>query len=1184
MEQRDTESLIRRRRAANLGSIIWGVGPTTYLAGLILGLPGKDLWLLLGMQCLVALVPYRLLLALPLQRRLMRRAMEHRSGEPPGHRLARLLELPQSLHLLHLGLLTLVQGVACVGYCLYFERPLWLALPCFAVQELLMAFMLLTHLHWVEQALHPHAVEELHRAPSARAPRRALLWRRLSWQLPYTLGLTLACAVVVPAIVVWRRGSDAVETLAAELAGRGVPQTGALLQRQLDWLRGESAPVLWLGLFLGGLGVLCTWGVASRLAQGTRHLQRSLEQAAGGTYEPPRWFSTDELGRLTIATTRALLRLGGLRRRLHGSARQLQHSAAELGVQQAQQLEALKRQVAALERARMLAHALLADSESSVHEAEALLGLASSAEATHQSGRAAIQQGLAGLSTLHAEAQGLAARIHSLRRSAERLSQLTGLVRDLANQSHMMAHNASIEVAATGAEGTDFARVASQAHALARQSMHSTHEVRSHLQSMLKALQEAVKTTQAGDASVAKGVQQVQASGEALRQLADAAEESASAVRQIVQVLGRQNEDISRLSRAVAHLSHAAAETVRRLETAVSVTRRVDEVARRVHATAGQKEHAEPTSSPARAGREPLRMMRALLREQQFALWVWLVPGACLTWQLLRLTSEEAWDVAWTVVAPLCLVFGVLVPLLPGRALVASALKPPAGTSLEQQLRRILELPRRLGVVQTLTLAGMGLGVSILCGVRYERGLLPTLVCAALLLLLAALASVLPMLRLEDTVRPLALELFHRHPEVELPWRGPFWRSLSWYLPYLMGLTTLCVLLSMASLLWRLGGEAAWRLVEELALHGHAVEAVVYPRLGALGVESAWAMALPGALLLWHAFRIAQAMAHQLGQGTRELEDSLASIADGPPRLPRWVSTNELGSLSLATAAIFHPLWTLAREEEVSNGQLDEAAQELAIAQQQQADDLARQSDLVSEALATVSEVEQASRLAAQRAEELFVTAKRGEAFRQAGEEALAQALHGMQALRAHVADMAKGLVPLEEHARQLGAITALVRELARECDTVALNASIQAVRTGEQGRVFAVIARELRTLAERFSQNTQEAELLLRGFRYSAQEVATAVRERAEGPWVGQEQAQHSAKELSQLSRLLEKYRTGAWRIAQDIREQNLDISEVSREVGRVAGTAEELTKGLEVSARLTATVGRMEVPGRAG
>ncbi|MFY0574402.1 methyl-accepting chemotaxis protein [Cystobacter fuscus] len=506
------------------------------------------------------------------------------------------------------------------------------------------------------------------------------------------------------------------------------------------------------------------------------------------------------------------------------------------------------------------------------------------------------------------------------------------------------------------------------------------------------------------------------------------------------------------------------------------------------------------------------------------------------------------------------------------------------GTSPEQRLRRILELPRRQGIIQTLTLAGMGLVASITCGMRYERGPLTTLTCAALLMLLAALASVPPMLRLEDRIRPLALELFHRHPEVELPWRWPFWRSLSWYLPYLMGLTVLCVLSAVAALLWRMGDEAARRLVEELAHQGWRLEQVVYPRQGALGVELAWALVLPGMLLLLHAFRIARAMARQMAQGTRELEASLASIAEGTSRLPRWVSTDELGSLSLAMTAIFHQLWTLAREVEEANGQLDEAAWELEASQQQQAHGLARQSDPVNEALATVSEVEQTSTLAAHRASRVLATAERGEGFRRAGEEALAQALHGMEALRAHVTNMAERLGTLEEHARQIGAITTLLHELARECDTVALNASIQAVRAGERGLVFVVIARELRALAERSSQTTREADPLLKDFTRSVREMVVSMRERAGGLRVGLEQAHRSAEQLRQLSRLVEEYRAAAGRIAEAIREQNLDIAEVSREMVKVAKTAEELTKELEVSARLTASVGRMEEPSPVG
>jgi methyl-accepting chemotaxis protein len=1117
MEKADVESLIRGRRSANLGALILGVGPSTYLLGLMLELSGDQRWQLLCIHLVMAFGLYRMVLAMPLQRRLMRQALARSPGEAPGHRLARLLELPQRLHLLHLGLLTAVQVGACIAYGFYFERP-GLVLPCAVVQVLLSAFMLLVHLPWVEDSLHAHVVEEFHLTPKVRLASRALLWRRLSWQLPYTLGLTLACALAVPC---------------------------ALLSEQLPAWDIDNAPVLGVCALMGALGVLSIWHIARQLARGTRRLQRSLELAAAGIHQPPDWFSTDELGRLTTLATRALLRLDKLAHRLRGSALQLEQSAAELGTTQAQQRESLARQVAALEQAREQAHQLQEDSEVSERTVEALLGLADRAEVIHQSGRVALQQGLQSLSSLHSEARALATRLHSLQEAAGQLSKLTGLVGDLANRSRMLAFNASVEVASAGEGGQEFSRVADQVRSLAEHSLRSTRQVQTHLQEMLDALQQAVRSMQEGAASAAEGVEQVQASGEALRQMAAAAEESAGAVRQIAQVLGRQNEGITRLSQAVSNLSHVSAETLEQLESSTEVPLSVNRLARQVRSAVAEREEERRDGARPRAVRIGRRLLLgALLLEQQLTLLLWLIPSAVLGWMLLGLEADVAWEAALEVVAPLCGVCGVLLSLLWGPWLVKWTLVPPAGLSPEQRLRRILELPRRQGVVQTLSLTAVGLVTLGVCRVKYApgAGVLAVLGYGLLLLLLAAFASVPSMLRLEDRVRPLAVELFHRHPEVELPWRWPFWRSLSWYLPYLIALTVVCVLSAVAAAVWHEKGEASlWLLVE--------------------------ALVLPGALLLLQALRITGWLARQVARGTQEIEASLESIAHGTPRLPGWVSTDELGSLSLATAAIVQELWKLNREAQEANGQLERATQVLGASQLEQAQGLSRQAEVLDEVLATVREVEQDSALAANRTAGMLATAERGREIRHAGEAALEQALNGLAALRAQVSDMAEQLGTLEEHARPIGTITALLRELARECDIVALNATIPAVHAGERGRVFVVIARELRALAERSGRATREADVLLEGFTRSAREVSVSARERAVELQAGLEQAHRSAEELRQLSTLVEEYRTSAWRIAAAIRQQNADISRVSETMGEVARTTRELTEGLEVS-----------------
>ncbi|QRN96374.1 methyl-accepting chemotaxis protein [Archangium violaceum] len=1145
----NVESLVRRRRAVNLISTLLGLGPTVFLLGLMLGLTGEQMWKLLGMHVLVALGLYRLVLAMPLQVRLMRLALEPRPGEPPGPRLARILELPQQLHLLHLGLITVMQVAACFVYCWYFERPMLLALPCAAVQVVLMAFVLVHHLQGVEDTLLPQAVEEFHRAPSVRPAPRPLLWRRLRWFLPYISGLTLACALAVPGGILWSKGRGALGQLELELT------------------------LAVMGLFFGGVGILSTWRIARQIDRGARRLQLSLEQAATGDYQPPAWISTDELGRLAIVTTRALLGLNELARRLRESGQQLQLSAEELGRSQEEQREKLEGQVTALENTRAHAQGLLKTSELSVHKAEAVIGLAEKASASRQSGLAAVHQGIASLAVLQDESGQLLARLRSLEESTGQLEDLTGRVQGLLIQSRQLALNASIESAGSGILARDFSNVALQSRLLAERSLAATRQVHVDLQDMRGALREAVRTTQQGAASVARDMRQVREAGEALGMIATSAEESAEAARTIAGVLGEQNEGIARLSQAVSGLLEVAGRVSHQARDSSEVTLEVRELAGKVIASV-REQGAAVDAGPVPGGEaERSLLVRGLVRVQLFTLLLWVGPSTWLMWLLLGLEPKYATEAAVTGLIPLLLVCGALLPVRMARRLTNWALESPPGSSPESRLRRMLELPRRQGVSQILVLAAASLVGAWVCCVLYGGETWRALPCALMSLLVAAFASVPEMLRMEDAVRPLAARRFLGNPEVELPGSWPFWRSLDWYLPYLMGLSAICALSTMAVVLGCSRSEAALRLT-------------------ALAVESKWELAVMGTLLVLQAGRIARRMALQLARGTLELETSLVSIADmagsadtaslagREPPLPRWVSTDEIGILSLATAPIFKELGRLTREVVEDNARLEQASEKLGSSRSRQAEGFARQAEAVAEADATMREVKRTSSMAAFQAAAVLERAERSETFRRVGEAAIAEGQRGLVALQQHQREMEGRLDALAKHAGRVSAATALLRQLASECDVLALNASIQAMQAGDAGRVFSVIARELRGLAESSSQTTREAEPLLKGITRETRALAEAVRERGGRLGEGLAQAHRLSEELRQLSALVEEYRGAARQIAAAIHQQNAAIDEVLREMTEVDRAREALTRGLAASPHLRDSVGRRLVP----
>ncbi|MGE4056740.1 MAG: methyl-accepting chemotaxis protein [Vicinamibacterales bacterium] len=132
----------------------------------------------------------------------------------------------------------------------------------------------------------------------------------------------------------------------------------------------------------------------------------------------------------------------------------------------------------------------------------------------------------------------------------------------------------------------------------------------------------------------------------------------------------------------------------------------------------------------------------------------------------------------------------------------------------------------------------------------------------------------------------------------------------------------------------------------------------------------------------------------------------------------------------------------------------------------------------------------------------------------------------------------------IDKSSEQIGEITGLIAEIASQTNLLALNAAIEAARAGEHGLGFAVVAEEVRKLAERSSQAAKEIESLIR-------ESATRVRE-------GAALSHQTGQALKQIADGVEKTAKGIGEIAAATQEQAQAVKEVSAGVQNVASVAE--------------------------
>ncbi|MCB9453815.1 MAG: hypothetical protein H6672_20480 [Anaerolineaceae bacterium] len=177
-------------------------------------------------------------------------------------------------------------------------------------------------------------------------------------------------------------------------------------------------------------------------------------------------------------------------------------------------------------------------------------------------GNTAVEQTISGMEIIRRRVEDIADNILVLSEHTQQIGEIIAAVNSLADQSRMLALNASVEAARAGEEGKGFAVVALEVRNLADQNRDATVQVREILGEIQRATNSAVMVTEEGSKGVDQGQTLVNQAGDSIRNLAHAIEEAALAAMQIAASTRQQTIGMDQLTQAMRMIKHATAETL----------------------------------------------------------------------------------------------------------------------------------------------------------------------------------------------------------------------------------------------------------------------------------------------------------------------------------------------------------------------------------------------------------------------------------------------------------------------------------------------------------------------------------------------------------------------------------------------------------------------------------------------
>ena len=270
-------------------------------------------------------------------------------------------------------------------------------------------------------------------------------------------------------------------------------------------------------------------------------------------------------------------------------------------------------------------------------------------------------------------------------------------------------------------------------------------------------------------------------------------------------------------------------------------------------------------------------------------------------------------------------------------------------------------------------------------------------------------------------------------------------------------------------------------------------------------------------------------------------------------------ANDEIGGLVRALDAMLENMQQSLRSIQQNMSSAQSAVSNLNTAAAEVAASSATQSGAASSMAASIEELTVSISSVSSSADDANRLAQESAHAASDGSASIEQTVEEMNAIDNAVSRASQVIGSLGEESQRISAVVQVIKEVADQTNLLALNAAIEAARAGEQGRGFAVVADEVRKLAERTTQSTQDIAAMIGAIQASSNQAVQEMERVVENVATGKQKASEAGSHIDDIRNSAARVTASVSEISNALQEQSIASTEIAKYVESIAQMTEE-------------------------